>query len=78
MHKDWSGIPTHAHKSSWHWLKPKLGLCAVPMFWDAHMQSWRDYPVNINATDAKHRFYYVEPITWAIIKETRINKTTIT
>lgn len=73
----WTGLPEQPERSAWHWLLPRNTKQALPVWWDHVSASWQDGHRNMKPDQAHTIFDYVGPITWAIVHEPQINRTTI-
>lgn len=71
------GLPEQPERSAWHWLLPRNTRQALPVWWDHVSETWQDGSSNIPTELAPSRYEYVSPITWAIVHEPQINRTTI-
>lgn len=71
------GLPDKPECGAWHWLLPRNTRIPLPVWWDHVGQTWQDHSQNYTPEQVVHKFEYVEPITWAIVHEPEINRSTI-
>jgi hypothetical protein len=74
----WNGWPPNSSKSGYHWLHRKGWLSLSAVLWDHNLTMWIvDSKTSLDPQEACLMFDYVEPISWAIVHEVKINHTVI-